>query len=83
MTTLFFLIGSEKQRVVTLICGITNIFGAKNNIIILIFHFNPRIRPQAGINTVKTSPKCVTRAVGLICNAVSSEWLCQVLCSVI
>lgn len=82
MTTLIFLIGSEKQRV-ALICVIKKILGAKNNIIIRIFHFNPRIWPQAGINTVKTSPKCMTRAVGITCSAVSSEWLCQVVCSVI
>ncbi len=40
---------------------ITTIFCAKNYLIILNFHFNPTIWPQAGINIMKTSLTRVTR----------------------
>lgn len=53
---------------------ITNNFGAKNNIIILIFHFKPTIWPQAGINIMNPPPPTrVTRHVSLLCSGVSSE----------
>lgn len=47
------LIGFEKQWAATVTYGIVNIFAAKNIIMILNFHFNPTIWPQAEINVVK------------------------------